>query len=182
MSSGRPKGEEADKLEKLFEINIDQFVQDGKVLPPKNCLWSVLRAQCQDKKTEKAVYAAALKWFNKRNVFKEIGSENEYDNNESSVKDISIETSLEKSTDTTFDKSTDTTFDTSNTSNDSGSKKNSKKFAIKILPKIWRTIAPKETLLKRKREGSHNTGVRKYVYLEPGLWTNVVANEIEYLL
>lgn len=91
---------------------------------------------------------------------------NHVDINEDNVNNVSIETSLEKSSNSTLD--------ASNTSNDCGPKK----ITIQLSSNVWRTIEPIEISSKRKREGSHKTGVRKYLSLQPGLWTNIFANEI----
>lgn len=166
MSVGRPKDKETHELENLLKIHSDQFVSDGRILPPKNAIWTVLRDKCSVKKTEKAIYTAALKWY--RNTSE--GNKNKNDIDENNVNNVSIETTLNDSSDKTLD--------TSNTSNDCNPKKDSKKITIQISQKVWRTIAPKEMSYTRKPEGSHKTGVRKYISLEPGLWTNIFANEI----
>lgn len=167
MSSGRPKTESALELENILKNHEDQFVNDGKVVKPTNPIWAILYAKCSEKKkSDKANYTAALKWYDKTNKLKFAEKTIE---NAAEVENVSIETSFETS---------DTTLDVSNTSNDKSVKKNTKKMKIQISSKVWRTIAPVETSNSRKHEGSHKTGVRKYITLEPGLWTNVFANEI----
>lgn len=165
MPPGRPKSGAASALEDLFKTHVDQFVSNGNVLPPTDKIWSVLRGKCSEKKTEKAIYTAALRWYKKTSEV----PESQNDSGEISEKNVSFETSLETS---------DTTLDESNTSDNRSQRKNAKKIKIKISPKVWRTIAPEENTSKRKRKGSHKTGVRKYITLAPGLWTNVFAHEI----
>lgn len=75
MSLGRPKTSDSYELEKLFEKHCEQFVNDGKVLPPKDKIWRLLsdepRDNCSVKKEEKTIYTAALKWY--QNMHKAIG-------------------------------------------------------------------------------------------------------------
>lgn len=165
MPPGRPKSEAASELEDIFKIHVDKFVSDGDVLPPTDKIWSVLRDKCSHKKTDKAIYTAALRWYKETSE----ASENQNDSGENIERNVSFETSLETS---------DTTLNESNTSNNHSPKKNGKKIKIQISPKVWRTIAPAENTSKRKRKGSHRTGVRKYITLAPGLWTTVFAHEI----
>lgn len=160
----RPKGEEAHQLEKLFEFHLNEIVSDGKVVAPSSAVWSSLRSKlknfekCIDK-SEKVIYTSALKWYKKISEVKI--NDDSLDNDV--VKNVSLETSYEQS---------DKSFDANSP------KKNVKKITIQISAKVWKTIEPKEILHKRKCEGSHVTGVRKYVQLQPGLWTNVFASEI----
>lgn len=161
---GRTKSEETIQIEKLFGFHLNQIVEDGKVLEPSNEIWSFLRNTLANlenpiKKTEKVIYTAALKWFNSSNKATKDESGNE---NYDSVKNISIETSL----------------DASSSSIDRSPKKGFKKITIRLSPKVWHSIEPEEMSYKRKREGSHKTGVRRFVQLKPGLWTNIFANEI----
>lgn len=166
MSLGRPKAEATIELENLFETNIDLLTDsDGKLLPPLDEIWSILNNKCSVKKTNKAVYTAALKWHRNKNNSKV----NDNDIDEENDADVSVETS--------FDTSSDANLDTSDDAKKSA-KKSVKKITIQLSSKVWRTIAPKEITYKRKREGSHKTGVRKYLSLEPGLWSNIFANEI----
>lgn len=167
MSVGRPKNKETDELENLFKIHLSQFFSDGKLPTPKNEIWSVLRDKFSVKKTNKSIYTAASRWFQNLSEDKE----NENINDDENVKNVSIETSL--------DQSMDGDANTTNTSVEQSPKaNNSKKISIQISQKVWRKIAPKAISYERKREGSHKAGVRKYVSLEPGLWTNIFANEI----
>lgn len=159
--AGRPKSKFASELETLFEEYEEDIFSNGKLLPPSNAIWRDLRDKCSMEKTEKSIYTAALKWYKKQT-----SSDNKNDAKEGDVNDISVETSFNQS------------LDTSESSNDSSPGSNAKKIEIKISAKVWRTIAPKETTSKRIREGSHNTGIRKYMCLEPGLWTDIFANEI----
>lgn len=165
MPPGRPKTKAASALEDLFQTHVHQFVSDGNVLPPTDEIWSVLRGKCSEKKTSKAIYTAALRWYKETNEV----SENQNDSGEIIEENVSFETTLETS---------NTTLDESNTSNNRSPQKNGKKIKIQISPKVWRTIAPAENISKRKRKGSHRKGVRKYITLAPGLWTNVFAHEI----
>lgn len=96
-----------------------------------------------------------------------IGNKSEIDD-EDNVHNISVETSFHES-------SSEASL---YTSDDCTQKKCAKKIRIQISAKVWRTIAPVEVLNKRTREGSHKTGARKYVTLQPGLWTNGFSNEI----
>lgn len=96
--------------------------------------------------------------------------ESENDIDEDNEQNLSIETSLNQSSDT----SPDASFK----SNDFSPNKSSKKITIQLSQKVWHTIAPKEITSKIKREGSHKTGIRKYICLASGLWTNIFANEI----
>lgn len=77
-----------------------------------------------------------------------------------------------------MDQSPETSSNCLNTSDDQAPKKDAKNFRIQISAKVWRTIAPVNVDNKRNHEGSHKTGVRKYLTLQPGLWTNVFSNEI----
>lgn len=163
MSVGRPKDKLTYELEGLFKIHIDKFVVNGKLLPPKNEIWSFLRDKLSVKKQEKVIYTAALKWYQNQNK----AAENKDDIPEE-AENVSVE----------LNEASDTSVDSDFSSNDHSSKKCSKKFTITISPKVWRTIAPEEISTKRKREGSHKTGLRKYFNLERGLWTNIFANEI----
>lgn len=175
MPGGRPKSEAALNLEKIFKINEDQFVRDGKVVPPNDAIWSILQEKLKSsenkssknkstEKKEKTIYTAALRWY--EDTKKDRKKLN--DSCETTPKNVSFETSFE----------TSGTSDASETSTERSPKKDCKKIQIKIAPKVWRTIEPRPNLNKRKRKGSHKTGVRKYVTLAPGLWTNVFADEV----
>lgn len=154
MSVGRPKDKFSCELEYLFQNNLAKILCDAKILPPKNEIWSILRDMCSVKKTGKAIYTAALKWFKNINKLEK----NNID--EDNIKNMSFETSLDESSETTL-----------NASNDDSLKNNkdSKNLKIQISSKVWRTIAPIELTQIRKNEGSHRTGVRKYFTLQPGL-------------
>lgn len=94
--------------------------------------------------------------------------ENKSDIDDDDAHNISIETSLDESSSEA----------SRYTNDDFASEKWAKKIKVQISGKVWRTIAPVEVDNKRKRKGSHKTGVRKYLTLEPGLWTNIFSNEI----
>lgn len=162
--SGRPKQNATLDLENFFIKHEEEFVIDGKILPPSHNYWTSFRVENKVKKTEKVIYTAALKWYTK------LTKNNKQTDKDERLNNVSIETS--------FDVSTDTNFDSSKTSNDRSPKKNAKNIKIKISPKVWRTIAPIELSYKRKSEVSRKTGVRKYFSLQPGVWTNVFAKEI----
>lgn len=167
---GRPKNAESIQLEALFEVHSEQFVRDGKVVEPSDEIWSILQSILKNStkpinKQKKVIYTAALRWYSDKNVV----TKNDNNINNDDEKNVSVETSFDQS---------DLTIDTTSSSNDRTLNKNVKKIIIKISPKVWRTIEPKEASHKRKKEGSHKTGVRKFFCLEPGIWTNIFANEI----
>lgn len=162
--AGRPKAKATFDLENKSEIDKDTFLSsDGKLLPPKHETWATFRTKHNVNKSEKAIYTAAAKWLKEK--------KNPIIAEENNEKNISVETTLDS------DKSASEVDDDSS-ENDCTEKKCAKNITIKISSKVWNTIKPKEIKCDRKKEGSHKTGIRKYITLEPGLWTNVFASEI----
>lgn len=114
-------------------------------------------------KTDAAIHTAAWKWNKKQKI------ENTIEKNPA-TDEFSFETS-ESEVNTSKDS------DYTDESKICG-KKSAKSITIQLSSKVWNTIGPKESLCKRKVEGSHTTGVRKYIILEEGLWSGIVAQEI----
>lgn len=166
MPAGRPKTKTATELEKLFLIYRDQIHNDCNIVPPKSAICSTLcekTGKVVNEKNSKAIYTAALRWCST------LKAKSEDDENDPQC-DISIETSLEAT------KSSDET--SFPLEDDNAQKKDVKKIKIRIGSNVWRTIEPTEIECARNRKGPHKSGVRKYLTLKPGLWTNVFANEI----
>jgi len=99
----------------------------------------------------KALYTAALKWWNKR----------------SSAKDDHIDVHEETSFSSELDE----------TSCDEP--KRSVKFTIELSAKVWETIKPVTVLYSRKNKvNAKDDGVRCYDVLRPGVWTNVIVDHV----
>lgn len=153
---GRPLLHKTLALQRLFELYNSELVVDGKVVSPKSQIWKEICRKISEtfpKTTEKAVYTAALKWWNA--VKTQSVSQSSFEN-----LDISI---MEKSTDSvesinSIDKVRQTLV----------------KFKIELSAKVWDTISPVERLYARKSV----KGVRSYKVLKPGVWTNVILDEI----
>lgn len=164
MGAGRPKSVDTDVLHDLFESYSGSIISENKVLPATNGIWKFIQNHHNVEKTTKAIYTAALKWWKQ---FQNLDvSSNHNSSIEQNRNEISIETSTGNSSD-----------EHSFLSN--GPKQDKAKVTrIKISPKVWKTIQPNESIYKRKNEPSHTTGVRKYTVMKPGLWTDVISNEI----
>lgn len=163
MGAVRPKSVDTDGLHDLFEINSGSIISENKVLPATNGIWKFIQNHHNVKKTTKAIYTAALKWWKQ---FQNLDVSNHNSSIEPKGNEISIETS------------TGISSDEHSFSSNSPKKGIAKEIRIKISPKVWKTIQPNERIYKRKNERSHTTGVRKYTVMKPGLWTDVISNEI----
>lgn len=86
MSVGRPKDKITYELENLFKIHIDDIVENGKLLPPKDKIWTIFRDKLSVKKEEKVIYTAASKWYHKIKTATE-----QKDDIEEEEKNVSIE-------------------------------------------------------------------------------------------
>lgn len=165
--AGRPKSESTFVLEKNFEIYQDKLLySDGKLFPPKNGIWTKFRSEYNVQKTEKVIYTAAAKWLKdkKKLIVRE----------ESETNDISVEATSESEKSASDDDCSEDDW----TDDDRSGKTCVKNITINISSKIWEKIIPKEIECNRKIEGSHKSGIRTYITLEPGLWTTVFASEI----
>lgn len=63
MSVGRPKDKSSVELDNLFQSYSVQFIRNGKLLPPKDQIWTVISEDLSVKKSSKAIYTAAGKWL-----------------------------------------------------------------------------------------------------------------------
>lgn len=149
---GRPKAVKTVGLHKCFELNEEEIIADGKILPPKSNIWKELCKKFPPM-TSKSVYTAALKWWNS------MGTKND----ETCIGDLGTISIMVKSTD-----SDETELSIEEI------KVDSQKFKIELSAKVWETISP----VKRDYARKNIKGVRTYNVLKPGVWTNVIVDEI----
>lgn len=102
--------------------------------------------------SEKAIYSAGLRWWKEKK---------EPLNDTESKFGNDIEVSVNTSN--------------LNTSEETEDDLQTKKFKIQLPHKTWKTIEPVELNYVRK---DTVRGVRKYVVLKPGVWTNVIVDAI----
>lgn len=157
---GRPQSVDLQDLHNLFESYRAQIVTpENKIIGKNEKIWNNIKQQCTQKRSTQAIFIAANRWWKAVKKDDSMSSENNEPN-------ISIETSreLNESFSSNEDNSAARSIETT--------------FSIWIAAKIWLNIRPVECEYKRKPDALHKTGVRKYISLKPGLWTNVIAEKI----
>lgn len=155
MSRGRPKSKSSDLLIEKFELFRDDIIQNEKVVPPSSEIWKNFGLKDI---TNKAIYSAALRWFDKQCDSKD----KEYLQCEP---EISMEISLVSKDDSSLNSTEEKEI-------------SAKKFSIVLSNDVWKTIEPCSTQYRRKIDETHKSGVRTYYILQPGVWSNVIADKI----
>lgn len=154
--AGRPRKIEKATLLAIFETNQAEIICNGSVIPPSAPFWHILCSEQLRVMKSKAVYTEALRWWREKNL-------PEIDEHESET-GISMETSVDM------------------TSSQSTSDKKKSiidiQFSIRIPIDKWTTIQPVPLEYKRKLAKNRNLSIRTYLCLPPGIWTNVIADEI----
>lgn len=163
--AGRKVNVPLDILKKIFEENVHRIIDDRKkVVVPSNGIWNTIREQIENKKSAKAIYNDALRWWEQKSL--ETSDQNVDRLND--LADISIETSPPSACNS----------DESNlSSQDEALQANDINFTISLSYDVWKTIQPVETE-HRRQDKTHNTNIRTYYALQPGLWTSVLVDHI----
>lgn len=151
---GRPVSETSLFLVNLFRLNVQRFIKETKVLPPKDGVWMWFRKKLKNSDfnmNEKAIYSAASRWWRQQN-------ERDKTPPVEPVNDFEMTATSENSL---------------NSSNEVNPQVI--KCSIKLEYKKWKTIEPVEVKYQRN---DTLKGVRTYVVMQPGVWSNVVVDEI----
>lgn len=154
---GRPKSDHSVYLQELFIFRQNEIFSNGQIVPPSHKVWTLLKNDLTRKSytiTEKAIYSAALRWHNstKNVVLPQAEPVNEFE--------ISVNSTSSNSL---------------NSSDDASKNSQVLKCTIKLEHSVWKTIEPTEATYLRK---DTLKGVRKYAVLQPGVWSNVIADAI----
>lgn len=158
-----------DQLIKYFEENeADIVLAPGKILPPSDKFWMRLKNKYKINKTEKSIYTDALKWHKKCESEKneEIPTEKIDDF------DDLLEDEIE------FNSADSSEYESETSDDSSGCAKSDIQFSMKITYNTWKLILPTSRSYHRKADKTHKGGVRKYLVLKPGFWSNVFAEKI----
>lgn len=147
---GRPTHSKTAEFHKLFAANEKQIVTNNKVVPPKSVIWQELIKSLTDKVSEKALYTAALRWWSDHRSVEVIDSQSHCNLSNAS-----------------------SDFDSSTNSVDQG---HVIKFSIELSAKVWDSIKPVTKLYSRKT--GNQSGVRPYEVLKPGVWSNVILDNV----
>lgn len=158
-----------EQLIKLFEeYKADIVLSDEKIIPPSNKFWAAFKNKYNLEADKKAIYTDALKWHKKCVSEKNEKISKEKINDFDDILEDEIEVT-----------STDSFEYESETSDDSTScAKSDIQFSIKLTYNTWMLIQPTSRSYNRRAEKSHKGGVRQYLVLKPGFWSNVFAEKI----
>lgn len=146
-----------DVIQKLSEHK-DEIIVNNKVVPPSNKIWLAIHESLGCKSSAKRIYSDALRWY---------ASQNNGDSAESGddIFDLSIEAS-----------DSDAAENDENSENEK-CKHSDLKFTISLTHQTWTTIQPMP-VEHRRNDKTHESNIRVYHRLAPGLWTNVLIDRI----
>lgn len=165
----KPGPRSKDNLSDLHNIFIDReeelISDDGKVRPPSDIIWSILKRQHRIAKSEKALYTDCWKWNKNRQYSKEASCE------------------ISGASDEFFDESINSLSELS--LNDSDWENDEKKdnqqkiaFSITLTSNQWKIIKPVPKKYERAADEMHKKGKRVYLALQPGAWTSLLTDKI----
>ncbi len=150
---GRPIAQKTIELHKIFVAYEKSIVKNNKIVEPKSDIWTFLQKKLPDNintSSTKALYTAALKWWNR--AVEQLDNSNHSSYSVSSVSSVKSSPIVEN-------------------------KSAIIKFTIELSDKVWETIKPETKLYARKNEENKNS-VRSYEVLKPGVWTNVILDRV----
>lgn len=161
--SGRPAHVLLDILKNIFEKKLDAIIISGKVIVPSDKIWTEICNEIEKKKTPKAIYNDALRWWTAKRLeagqSKQSDVQVESESDEGERDELEIESEL------------------SSEYNDDPPSPNDINFTISLSYEVWKTIEPMPTE-HRREDDSHKTKTRIYYELQPGLWTNILVERI----
>lgn len=152
-----------EQLTKLFEQYEEDIVNAGKILRPTDPFWKEFKKQYKINSTEKAIYTDAIKWFKK--------SECENKEEDDLVRDFDdiLENETQVSSNGSSYESSDESF---------SCVKSDIQFSIKLTYNMWKLIKPESRSYHRRADKTHKSGVREFLVMKPGFWSNVFVDKI----
>lgn len=157
-------------LENLFEQHEKDIVIDDKVLRPADKFWIEFKKKFNISSTEKFIYTDAIKWLQKRKCEEKESDEVVHgkirDFDDILEEEISVSPDI---SDAYEPESSDQSIDCAKTDI---------QFSIKLTNKLWKLIEPVSSLYHRRTDETHKSGVREYLVLKPGFWSNVFVDKI----
>lgn len=157
---GRPQSEKTGVIHILLDEKESSVIINNKIVPPSSAIWNTLLSLLDKKfrpSNAKAIYSAALKWFETKSKSTEKA--------ENSVQNLNIVSVCESSV------SSDSNI--SNSITDVGDS-SILKFNIELSYKVWETVKPVKKIYGTKRGGK----TRIYYVLQPGVWSNVIVDAV----
>lgn len=160
---GRPQSVRTSVIYNLLNENEVNVIINNKIAPPSSSIWDTLFSQLDKKyrpSNAKAIYTAALKWFEAKNKITKIAEKSTQNVNNVSVCESTV--------------LNDSNVTNNNSLTDSGDNDSIIKFKIQLSYKVWETIEPVKKEYARKRGGNPRT----YYVLKPGVWSNVILDAV----
>lgn len=158
---GRQRAYPLQDLYKLFEKYQSKIVgEDEKVIPPSDPFWAYLIKDNKIPSQPRNIYTDAWKWHKNREEKKSSESESDFDD--------ALEDEI----------STENSSSAESLSDDSKVNENDIKFKVKLTSQLWKLMEPIPKSYHRRADKNHKRGVRSYLVLKPGSWSNIIVEKI----